>query len=64
LEESLRAAGVFVMHHPDNFFMWRVIAPDKLARRLGVTAAEESGDGAVRDDFEEPNALYWTADRF
>jgi GNAT superfamily N-acetyltransferase len=62
LEESLRAAGVFVMHHPDNFFMWRVIAPDKLARRLGVSAGE--AEAALFATLQEPNALYWTADRF
>lgn len=62
LEDSLRAAGVFVMHHPDNFFMWRVIAPDKLAMRIG-TAAEES-EAALFATIEAPNALYWTADRF
>jgi hypothetical protein len=62
LEESLRAAGVFVMHHPDNFFMWRVIAPQKLARRLGVGAGEAKA--ALFATLQGLNALYWTADRF
>jgi predicted N-acetyltransferase YhbS len=62
LEESLRAAGVFVMHHPDNFFMWRVIAPHKLARRLGVAA--DQAEAALFAALQAPNALYWTADRF
>ena len=38
-------AGVFLMHHPDNFFMWRVIAPRKLAERLGV--ARDQADAAL-----------------
>jgi len=62
LEENLRAAGVFVMHHPDNFFMWRVIAPHKLARRFDVVAGE--AEAALFATLQGPNALYWTADRF
>lgn len=62
LEERLRAAGAFLMHHPDNFYMWRVIAPGRLAERL------ECPVGEVEKKFfallEAPNALYWTADRF
>ena len=62
LEERLHAAGVFLMHHPDNFFMWRVIAPRKLAERLGVE--RDQADAALFAMLEAPNALYWTADRF
>lgn len=62
LEESLRAAGVFLMHHPDDFFMWRTIAPHRLARRLGV--AVEEADATLLAMLQAPNALYWTADRF
>jgi hypothetical protein len=62
LEERLRAAGVFLMHHPDNFFMWRVIAPRKLAKRLGVAA--DQAEAALFAMLQAPNALYWTADRF
>ncbi len=62
LEERLREAGVFVMHHPDDFFMWRAIAPDKLAARLGVAA--EQAEAALFAMLQAPNALYWTADRF
>jgi predicted N-acetyltransferase YhbS len=62
LEESLRAAGVFVMHHPDIFFMWRVIAPHKLARRLDI--ATDQAEAVLWTTLQAPNALYWTADRF
>jgi hypothetical protein len=62
LEERLRAAGVFLMHHPDNFFMWRVIAPRKLAERLGVE--RDQAGAALFAMLQAPNALYWTADRF
>jgi len=62
LEERLREAGVFVMHHPDKFFMWRAVAPEKLAKRLGVAADE--AEAALFAMLQAPNALYWTADRF
>lgn len=62
LEESLREAGAFVTHHPDNFYMWRVIAPRKLAKRLGVAA--DQAEAALFAMLQAPNALYWTADRF
>ena len=62
LEERMREAGVFLMHHPDNFFMWRVIAPHKLAKRLGV--AGDEAEAALFGILQAPRALYWTADRF
>jgi hypothetical protein len=62
LEENLREAGAFVMHHPDNFYMWRVIAPHKLAGRLGVPADE--AEAALFAMLRAANTLYWTADRF
>ena len=62
LEERMREAGVFLMHHPDNFFMWRVLAPRKLAKRLGVAVDET--EAALLAMLQAPSALYWTADRF
>lgn len=62
LEQSLREAGVFVMHHPDNFFMWRVTALDKIASRLGL--ADDQTEEALFAMLDGPHALYWTADRF
>jgi len=51
-----------VIHHQDNFFTWRVIAPERLSRRFDVApaAAAEKALQMVQD----PRALYWTADRF
>jgi predicted N-acetyltransferase YhbS len=62
LEDLMRDAGAFLMHHPDNFFMWRAIAPHKLARRFG--AAAERAESALFAALEAPDTLYWTADRF
>jgi hypothetical protein len=42
--------------------MWRVIAPRRLAKRLGV--ASDEAEAALFDVLQAPNALYWTADRF
>jgi len=62
LEQRLREAGVFLMHHPDNFFMWRAIAPHKLSKRLGIPA--ENVEAKLLSSLQSPGALYWTADRF
>ncbi|MHB8383455.1 MAG: GNAT family N-acetyltransferase [Candidatus Binataceae bacterium] len=62
LEDHLAAAGAPVMHHTDNNYMWRIIAPDKLAARLGT-----SSDAAAARAFElfaDDRSLFWTADRF
>ena len=62
LERHLREAGIFLMHPPDNFSMWRAITPRKLSRRLGVAA--EDAEAQLLSVMQEPTALYWTADRF
>ncbi|HXW83490.1 MAG TPA: GNAT family N-acetyltransferase [Candidatus Binataceae bacterium] len=62
LEEFLAAAGAPVMHHADNNYMWRVIAPERLASRLGVAASE--AQARALEIFASPNSLFWTADRF
>lgn len=62
LEERLCAGGAFPMHHPDSFYMWRVIAPRRLAERLGCAAADV--EAKFFTALEAPSALYWTADRF
>ncbi|HUY27456.1 MAG TPA: GNAT family N-acetyltransferase [Candidatus Binataceae bacterium] len=62
LEDRLAAAGAPVMHHIDNNYMWRIIAPGKLAARFGTTpeAAAERAYSIFADD----RSLFWTADRF
>src|SRR5579863_1064500 len=42
LEAGLRGSGCFLMHHDDNFYMWRVVLADRFARRFDV--AEEAAD--------------------
>ena len=62
LEKALSDAGSPVAHHTDNNYMWRVLAPDKLARRFETTP-----EGASARAFElvaDSGSVFWTADRF
>ncbi len=62
LERALEGAGCPVTHHTDNFYMWRVLAPDKLARRFAV--APEAASARAFEIFADSRSLFWTADRF
>ena len=62
LEKALSDGGCPVMHHPDNFYMWRINLPDKLADRFGMPPDEASN--YVFAKFGSPRSLFWTADRF
>ncbi|MGA8794971.1 GNAT family N-acetyltransferase [Candidatus Binatus sp.] len=62
LEKALDGAGCPVVHHTDNFYMWRVLAPDKLARRFAM--APEAASARAFDIFADSQSLFWTADRF
>ncbi len=62
LEKALGDAGCPVAHHIDNNYMWRVLAPDKLARRFAMTA--EAASAHAFELFADSRSVYWTADRF
>jgi hypothetical protein len=62
LEKALADAGCPVAHHVDNNYMWRVIAPDKLAERF--TMAPEAATARALEIFADSRSVYWTADRF
>jgi predicted N-acetyltransferase YhbS len=62
LERALVDAGCPVAHHPDNFYMWRINLPEKLAERFGMPPDEAAK--YVFAKFGDPRALYWTSDRF
>ena len=62
LENRLAACGAVLSYHEDNNYMWRIIAPEKLGARLGL-----SPEHATRRAFElfaDHRSLFWTADRF
>lgn len=62
LEKALAQAGCPVTHHADNFYMWRVLSPDKLARRFAM--APEAASARAFEIFADSRSLFWTADRF
>ncbi len=62
LEKTLADAGCPVAHHPDNNYMWRVLAPDELARRFAM--APEAASARAFEIFSDSRSLFWTADRF
>jgi predicted N-acetyltransferase YhbS len=62
LEKALGDAGCPVAHHTDNNYMWRVLAPDKLARRFAT--APEAATAHAFDLFADSLSVFWTADRF
>ena len=62
LEKALGDVGCPVVHHVDNNYMWRVLAPDKLARRFAMVP--EAASTHALDLFADSRSVYWTADRF
>ena len=62
LEKALADAGCPVAHHADNNYMWRVLAPDKLARRFAM--APEAASTRSFAIFADSRSLFWTSDRF
>ena len=62
LERALTDAGCPVTHHPDNFYMWRIIDAAKLASRFGMPP--DAAAQHVFAKFGSPRSLFWTSDRF
>src|ERR1700722_2851594 len=62
LEKALGDAGCPVAHHVDNNYMWRVLAPDKLAYRFAMTP--EAASARAFEIFADSRSVFWTADRF
>jgi len=62
LEAKFNAAGCPVMHHVDNFYMWRILNGDALSKRMNWPASE--AESRAFRIFESDGSLFWTADRF
>jgi GNAT superfamily N-acetyltransferase len=62
LEQSLAGAGCPAAHHVDNNYMWRVLAPEKIARRFETTP--EAATAQAFETLRDSRSLFWTADRF
>jgi predicted N-acetyltransferase YhbS len=61
-ESRLAQAGCPVNYHQDNNYMWRVISPERLGRRLGLPP--DRAAAAAFEMFRDDRSLFWTADRF
>ncbi|MGH7863577.1 MAG: GNAT family N-acetyltransferase [Candidatus Binataceae bacterium] len=62
LEARLAATGAAVTYHEDRNFMWRVVSPERLARRIDATP--DTASARFLEIATSPRALFWTADRF
>jgi predicted N-acetyltransferase YhbS len=62
LEKALGDAGCPVAHHVDNDYMWRILEPNKLARRFAM--APDAASARAFEIFADSRSVYWTADRF
>jgi predicted N-acetyltransferase YhbS len=62
LEKALGDAGCPVAHHTDNNYMWRVLVPEKLARRFATTP--EAASVRAFEVVADSRSVFWTADRF
>jgi len=62
LERALSDARCPAMHHPDNFYMWRIINSAKLGERFSMPPDAAAGHAFAK--FGSPTSLFWTSDRF
>jgi GNAT superfamily N-acetyltransferase len=62
--DALRGRGLTTHHVEDVFWMWRVIAPSRLAARLGVPVDDLSLDDTFTRLLPPDRSVYWIADRF
>jgi predicted N-acetyltransferase YhbS len=62
LEKKMAISGCPIAHHVDNNYMWRILAPEKLARRFAM--APEAASARAFDLFSDSSSLFWTSDRF
>jgi GNAT superfamily N-acetyltransferase len=64
IQERLRARGLALRAVEDVFWMWRIVSPERLAGKVGLSA-----DALERDDvfsmlLPPERSVYWIADRF
>ena len=62
LEERLTKGGCSLSYHEDNNYMWRIISPERLGKRLGLSPADASA--RAFDLFASNASVFWTSDRF
>lgn len=64
VQTHLRARGLTLRLVEDVFWMWRVISPQRLAAKLGLTDAEADADELFDRLLPADRSVYWISDRF
>src|SRR5262249_3470968 len=64
VQQLLQAAGLELHPVEDVFWMWRILAPDRLAAKLGLRVAELERDDIFHRLLPPEGSVYWIADRF
>jgi len=64
LAAALAERGAEVREIEDVFWMWRIVAPAALARKLGVPRAEVERPDFIEQVLPLRGSVYWTSDRF
>jgi predicted N-acetyltransferase YhbS len=62
LEDRLGKSGCTLSYHVDNNYMWRILSPERLGKRLNLSPAEASK--RAFDLFASDASVFWTSDRF
>jgi predicted N-acetyltransferase YhbS len=62
LEDRLVKSGCSLNYHEDNNYMWRILSPERLGKRLGLSSADASR--RAFDLFASDASIFWTSDRF
>jgi len=62
LENCLVAHGASLSYHEDKNYMWRIISPEKLGKRLNLSP--EQASARAFDLVANESSLFWTSDRF
>ncbi len=64
VQASLQTRGLTLRAVDDVFWMWRVISPERLAAKLGVTVAEVEREDFFPNLFPPERSVFWLSDRF
>jgi len=64
VQDELQRSGLSLRTVEDIFWMWRIISPDRLAAKLGVSAASLETDDVFFRLLPPEHSVYWIADRF
>lgn len=64
IRQRLESRQIGANRVEDYFWMWRVLAPERVAARLGLTLAEVEAEDFFERLLPPETSVYWLADRF